>query len=294
MSTLVLLRPWWLATLPLLAVLALWLLRRGPAAGGWQRVMPPAMLAAMRILGHFGGKGGRRGLAAAATAGLVNLGLCGPAVPRADAPLLAGSGAILIAIDMSPSVAKGPAIADAQAAAAGVLAASDGRPVGLVLYAGEAYEVAAPTADPATLESQIAVLGADTMPGGGSRPAAALALARQMLQGNIDADLVLISDGGGIDDAARAETERLAGEGIRLSVLTLTGVAGGKTDIRALETLGTASAPARSPDAVFRRLSRAGTLERDPTLRALQFRDLGPFLAALGILPLLTLFRRRA
>ncbi|MGA0563794.1 VWA domain-containing protein [Ancylobacter sp. VNQ12] len=294
MSTLILLRPWWLATLPLLAVLALWLLRREPAAGGWQRVMPPAMLAAMRTLGHLGGEDGRRGLVALTTAGLVGLGLCGPAVPRADAPLLAGSGAILIAIDMSPSVARGPAIADAQAAAAGVLGAAGGRPVGLVLYAGEAYEVAAPTADPATLESQIAVLGTDTMPGGGSRPAAALALARQMLQGSVDADLVLISDGGGVDDAARVETERLAGEGIRLSVLTLAGAAGGKTDIRALETLGSAAAPARSPDAVFRRLSRGGTLERDPALTALQFRDLGPFLAALGIIPLLSLFRRRA
>lgn len=294
MSTLVLLRPWWLAALPLLAVIALWLLWRGPAAGGWQRLMPPAMFAAMRTLGHVSGKGGRRSLAALTTAGLVGLGLCGPAVPRADAPLLAGSGAILIAIDMSPSVAKGPAIADAQAAAAGVLGAAGGRPVGLLLYAGEAYEVAAPTADPATLESQIAVLGADTMPGGGSRPAAALALARQMLQGNADADLVLISDGGGIDDAARAEAERLTGAGIRLSVLTLAGAAGGKTDSDALAALGTATAPARVPDPVFDRLSRGGMLERDPTLRALQYRDLGPFLAALGALPLLSLFRRRA
>lgn len=294
MSTLILLRPWWLAALPLLAVIALWLLRRGPDAGGWQRVMPPAMFAAMRTLGHLGGKGGRRGLAALTMAALVSLGLCGPAVPRADAPLLAGSGAILIAIDVSPSVAKGPAIADAQAAAAGVLGAAGGRPVGLLLYAGEAYDVAAPTADPATLETQIAVLGADTMPGDGSRPAAALALARQMLQGSVDADLVLISDGGGVDDAARAEAERLAGEGVRLSVLTLAGAAGGTADIGALEALATTSAPARAPDPVFRHLSQGGSLERDPTLRALQFRDLGPFLAALGALPLLSLFRRRA
>ena len=293
MSDLVLLRPWWLATLPLLAMIALWLWRRGPDAGEWEQVMPPAMAAAMRTLGHLGSKSGHGGLAGLAAAGLVSLGLTGPAVPRADAPLLAGSGAILIVLDMSPSVARSPALADAQAAAAGVLGAAGGRPVGLMLYSGEAYEVAAPTADPATLESQIAVLGPDTMPGGGSRPAAALALARQMLAGSGGADVVLISDGGGVDDATRAEAERLAAEGIGLSVLTLDGAEGGKVDVGALDALG-AAAPARSPDAVFRRLSRAGGLESDPALTALQFRDLGPFLAGFAALPLLSLFRRRA
>ncbi|MCB4767914.1 VWA domain-containing protein [Ancylobacter sp. Lp-2] len=295
MSTLVLLRPWWLAILPLLAAVALWQWWRGPAAGGWERVMPPAMLAAMRALGHLNGMARRPGLAALAAAGLIGLGLCGPAVPRADAPLLAGKGAILIAIDMSPSVAESPALADAQAAAAAILAAADGRPVGLLLYSGEAYDVAAPSADPATLESQIAVLRADTMPGAGSRPAAALALARQMLQGAEDADLVLISDGGGVDDTTRAEAQRLDGDGIRLSILALTGTAGGKPPEAVLDTLGAPSAPARSPDAVLRRLSRwSDAWQTDPALAALEFYDLGPLLVALAGIPVLGLFRRRA
>jgi len=294
MSGLVLLRPWWLAAIPLLAVIAFWRWRRGVDAGGWERVMPPAMLVAMQTLGHLRGTGVRSGIAPLAAAGLMSLGLCGPAVPRADAPLIAGDGAILIAIDMSPSVAKSPAIADAQAAAAEVLAAAGGRPVGLLLYSGEAFDVAAPTADPATLESQIAVLGADTMPSGGSRPATAIALARQMLQGSRDADLVLISDGGGIDDAAHMEAERLVGDGTRLSVLILAGAAGGPIDADALAALGSIAAPARAPAPVLRHLSRAGTLDRDPTLSALAFHDLGPFTAALAAIPLLGLFRRRA
>lgn len=293
MSDLVLLRPWWLAILPLLLVLALWQWRRGPAAGGWERVMPPAMFAAMRALGHLQGSAARRGIALLASAALLCVGLCGPAVPRADAPLLAGSGAVLIALDMSPSVTESPALADAQAAAATLLTAASGRPVGMLLYSGEAYEVAAPTADPTTLESQIAVLGADTMPGSGSRPASALALARQMLQGGRDADLVLVSDGGGVDDATRAEAERLAADGVRLSVLTLAGPAGGTADAAALEALASLAAPARAPGPVLRRLSRQGTLERDPALAALAFLDLGPYLAGLAGLPLLGLFRRR-
>ncbi|WP_428028871.1 vWA domain-containing protein [Ancylobacter sp.] len=294
MTELVLLRPWWLAALPFLLALALWQWRRGPAAGGWERVMPPAMFAAMRALGHLQASAHSRGRAALAAAALLCLGLCGPAVPRADAPLLAGSGAILIALDMSPSVAESPALADAQAAAAAVLAAAEGRPVGLLLYAGEAYEVAAPTSDPATLESQIAVLARDIMPGNGSRPASALALARRMLQASPDADLVLISDGGGVDDATRAEAGRLAGDGVRLSVLALAGAAGGTSDSAALGTLGSVAAPARAPEPVLRRLSRGGALNPDPALANLTFRDLGPLLAALAGIPLLGLFRRRA
>ncbi|MFT0858898.1 VWA domain-containing protein [Ancylobacter sp. G4_0304] len=293
MSDIVLLRPWWLVILPLLAVVALWRWRKGAVSGGWQQVMPPAMFAAMRVLGHLHDIAGRQKFAALATAALISLGLCGPAVPRPDAPLLAGSGAILIAIDMSPSVAESAALADAQAAAAGILAAANGRPVGLLLYSGEAYDVAAPTADPATLESQIAVLKPGTMPGAGSRPAAALALARQMLSGTRDGDLVLVSDGGGIDDATQAEAERLTAEGVRLSILTLAPAAGGTTDSAALEALGSASASARSPEPVLRRLSRGGALNPDPAVAALQFRDLGPFIAALAALPLLSLFRRR-
>lgn len=118
-------------------------------------------------------------IAAVAAVALIGLGLTGPAVPRSDAPLLAQSNAILIALDLSPSVAEGPALADAKAAAASVLASANGRPVGLVLYAGEAYEIAAPTADPAVLQSDIAVLGPDTMPGeGAGRPPPSLSPAR--------------------------------------------------------------------------------------------------------------------
>lgn len=294
MSELVLLRPGWLLALPLLVALAWWQWWRGPAAGGWERVMPPAMVEAMRALGHIRGGDRRQGLALLASAALLSLGLSGPAVPRADAPMLAGSGAVLIALDMSPSVTEGPALADAQAAAASILTAAVGRPVGMLLFSGEAYEVAAPTADPATLESQIAVLARDTMPDGGSRPASALALARQMLQGSPAADLVLISDGGGVDGAAQAEAERLVGDGVRLSVLTLTNNAGGAADTAALEALGSLAVPARTPAAVLRRLTQGGSLERDPALSTLAFLDLGPCLAALAGLPLLGLFRRRA
>lgn len=293
----ILLRPGWLAALPLLALAVLLLRRRGADAGGWEAVMPPAMLAGMMALGHLRCGAGWRRLAPLAGAAALALGLAGPALPRADAPVFAQADAVVIAIDMSDSVAAGPALADAQAAAAGLLTQLAGRPVGLILYANEAYAVAAPTDDPATLQSQIAVLDAAIMPDEGSHPAAALSLAGQMLAGQMlaglkRADLVLISDGGGIDAAARAEAARLAEAGVRISALTVEGEPSG--DPQALRALANgAVAEAGRPGAVVAALGGGG-LDRDRALVALQYRDLGPWLAALALLPLLMQFRRQA
>ncbi len=288
----ILLRPLWLLALPALALLALAIWRRGPDAGGWQAVLPVQMRAGLMALGWLGAGADRLRLLPPAGAAALALGLAGPAVPRSDAPVFAQSDAVVIAMDMSPSVARSPALKDAQAAAAWLLAQLAGRPAGLILYAGEAYAVAAPTADPATLETQIAVLDDKTMPDEGSRPAAALAMAGQMLRGVRRADLVLISDGGGFDQATLAEAARLRAAGIRISALTIAGDP--PSDIGPLQ--GIADGPvARFDDIgpVARALASSG-LECDPALRALQYRDLGPWLAALALLALLPQFRRRA
>ncbi len=163
-----------------------------------------------------------------------------------------------------------------------------------MLYAGEAFEVAAPTSDPTVLESEIAVLGPGVMPGGGSRPAAALALARDMLKDGEAPDVVLVSDGGGIDDAARAEAERLRSAGIRISALVLSASAGGSARPEALTALADAAASASAPDPVLSRLGGRAVVARDDALTALRFRDLGPLVAALALVPLLALFRRSA
>lgn len=288
----ILMRPFWLLALPAIVLLALAIWRRPPDAGGWQAVLPPHMLAGLARLGQLGaGSGWLRFLPVLGAAALI-AGLAGPAVRRADAPVFAQSDAVVIAIDMSPSIAAGPGLQDAQAAAAALLAQLAGRPVGLILYAGEAYAVAAPTDDPATLETQLSVLDADTMPDEGSRPAAAIALAGQLLSGLKRADLVLISDGGGFDQAARAEAERLQNLGIRILALTVPGDP--PSDPQALKTVtnGPVSDFA-SPAPVVRALAGSG-LDRDAAMLALQYRDLGPWLALLALLSLLPQFRRQS
>lgn len=294
MTDMVLLRPWWLAALPLLLLLGLWSWRRGPDAGGWRQVMPAPMLAAMQKLGQLETGRDRSGLSCLLSAALLAAGLAGPSVPRDDAPVLAGSGTILIAIDMSRSVATSPALSVAQVAAAQILTAANARSIGLILYNGEAYDIAAPTSDPSTLETQIAVLGPETMPGDGSRPAAALALARQMLSQVTDGDLILITDGGGIDAAALTEAERLTGSGVSLSVLTLSDSAGPAVEPHVFDKLASVAkiAPASAPDPVLLALSNAASWRGDEATAALRFLDLGPFLASLALFPLLGLFRR--
>ena len=125
-----------------------------------------------------------------------------------------------------------------------------------------------------------------------SSPAAPLSLAREMLVGLTRADLVLISDGGGIDAAARGEAARLAGAGVRISALTVDGEPSG--DAQALRALANgAVAEAGRPGPVVAALTGGG-IDRDRAMVALQYRDLGPWLAALGLLPLLLQFRRQA
>lgn len=296
MTELVLLRPWWLAALPLLALLGLLSWRRGAHAGGWQKIMPPVMLEAMQKLGHLDRGTSAARLSCLFAAAVLAAGLSGPSVPRQDAPVLAGSGAILIALDMSRSISEGPALADAQVAAAQVLAAANGRPAGLILFNGEAYDIAARTLDPSTLETQIAVLSPETMPGQGSRPAAAFALARDMLSKSPDSDLVLITDGGGIDTATITEAERLTGSGVRILVLTVSGSAGPTVPPDALEKLEIYAiiAAADAPEPVLQKLSAPSLGRTDPVAASLRFLDLGPFLCILAMFPLLSLFRRAA
>lgn len=295
----ILLRPWWLVAVAVAAALAIWALRRGTDAGGWDRVMPADTLAVMRALGAITpGARDTHALWAALAAVAIALGLAGPAIPRADAPVMEQADAVVIAIDLSPSVARGPALSQAQVSAAGLMQALGGRPVGLILYGGEAYQVAAPTADVASLQTLIAVLDGETMPSPGTRPAAALALGGEMLAGVARGDLVVLSDGGGIDAPTRAMADRLARQGVRISTLGLDAAAPGAPppDPAALAGLtrggGRAMNAAHDIDRMAAALTHAAA-PGGPARAAQGWRDLGPLVAMLAILPLLMILRRR-
>jgi Ca-activated chloride channel family protein len=304
MTGLVLLRPWWLLALLPTATLAVWLWRHR-AAGEWAAIIDPALLAAMRRLGHLrAGTTDPSPFLACAAAALAAVALAGPAVLREGTDTWERRDPIVLLLDLSPSVASGPALADLQAAAAQVLQTAGARPVGMMVYAADGYIASAPTNDAASLQGLIAVLSPETMPVAGSRPDIALAEARDIFgdAAHADpggADFIVISDGGGADRALD-EARRLASEGARVSTLALAITAPGApaANADALEALaragGGTAAPARALRPVLDAIeaARIARIARsDEAARV--FRDLGPFLLALAALPALALFRRR-
>lgn len=304
-DTLFLLRPQWL--LALLPLAALWLvLRRIHPQGAWSAVIDPPLLAALRDIGQVTpARHDRSAAAPLLAAALIALGLAGPAVMRQGAVEYRALDPLLLLLDLSPSVAKDPALGDLQAAAAFLLGHAESRPVGLMVYAADAYVASAPTTDAQSLQSLIAVLAPDTMPVVGSRPDIALAQARDIVAddgpGIAGADVVLISDGGGAGPAALAEAARLRAEGARVWALSLDRTASGAPTpdrgamVQLAQAGGGAEGPARDPRRLLDRIAKARTARLAETREATRiFRDFGPWLAALALIVALPLYRRRA
>ncbi|MEI4485044.1 VWA domain-containing protein [Frigidibacter sp. MR17.14] len=304
--TLVWLRPFWALALLPLALLG-WQLWRQRGHGGWEGILAPAVLARLAQLGLARAGGGRLMRLSPWMAALaVVIALTGPARLAAGATGLLRADPILLLLDLSPSVSKSPArLADLQAAAAALLNGADGRPVGVLVFAADAFVASAPTTDAASLASLIGVLGPDTMPLSGSRPDIALGAVRELFGGGGGiggADLVMISDGGGAGrPAALAEAQRAAEGGARLWTLALTAAdpEAPAAEAAALDQLartgGGAGLAARAAPELAARIAerRIGALaasQRAPEV----FRDMGRWLLLLALLPAALLFRRPA
>ncbi|MFD1342447.1 VWA domain-containing protein [Litorisediminicola beolgyonensis] len=302
---LLLLRPAWLIGLPCTLIAAYILSRRAGASGGWQAVVDPDLMAAMRARGYVTRpRADLEPWLMGAALALLCAGLAGPALRDRDAPALRNRDALMLVLDLSPSVTKGGGLDDAQAAIARLIDVNRTRPAGLILYSGEAFLASIPTEDPATLKSTIAVLGPNTMPVAGSRPDRALATARRALDdaASLAPDVVLVSDGGGVGPETVTLAREMAAEGMRVSAIFVAqdGAPYGSpsADIAPLVALakaGGGSAAAATDLAEIDGLLAGGRNEAalDRDIRALVYRDLGPWIAALALLPLAALFRRR-
>lgn len=306
MTQMLLLRPFWLlALLPVLA-LALWV-RRRQLAGEWAGVIDARLMPALRRMGLIadGRTDALAMLPFMAGAGLV-VALSGPAMLRPGAVSFRALDPLVMVLDLSPSVVADPAVlADLQAAAATMLAEADGRPVGMMVYAADAYLASASTSDAASLQGLIAVLQRDTVPVAGSRPDIALSMARDLFGGNDGpglggADLVLVTDGGGTGLRAVEEAARLKSDGARVWALALPRSAPGAPppDVAKLAELAAAgggdSLPAAEARDLMTRIAavRVARLTEEDT-GGQTYRDFGPWLLALPLLALFPLFRRR-
>ena len=303
-----LLRAYWLAGLPVLLLLFLWQRHERGGLAGWNGVIDETLMPVLTRLGHVAYPQSRLGhLAPLTAAAALCLALSGPARQNDDAPSFQNLDGIMLLMDMSPSVAQGGNLDDAQAAAAYLLQRVGARPVGLILYTGDPFLVSAMTIDTATLEGPIAVLDAGIMPSVGSRPERALGMARGFFHeaGILSGDVVLITDGGGMNTAALQETIDIAKAGGRVSTIfvpPLPEVAEANPEMpppdwKAMEQLADAGGGLAigmkelSDLSDMLRNSRTENLARSE-LAPLLFDDLGRYLVILAMIPALFLFRR--
>ncbi|MFD1333948.1 VWA domain-containing protein, partial [Methylopila musalis] len=164
---------------------------------------------------------GRGALPAALACVAIAVALTGPAVERPGAQNFRNLDVTVVVVDLSRSVAMSPRFMDARLAAYAAVEATGSRQAAVIVYAGDAYLAAPLTSDHRALETLMSSLDGDTVPDVGTAPTAALALARATLKqaGAIGGDVVLVSDGGGLDDSAETEARALAAEGHALSTL---------------------------------------------------------------------------
>ncbi|PKQ11811.1 MAG: VWA domain-containing protein [Alphaproteobacteria bacterium HGW-Alphaproteobacteria-1] len=291
MSGVTVLHPEWLWALPLLGLAALWLWRRRGAAGDWGRVADPGLLAAMAAMGRVAG-GAARGATSGASlvlAALLALALAGPAVERRDAVSYRNLDGVLFVVDLSAGFADGPGWPDMRAAVQLAVTGLGARPAGLIVFAGDAYTAFDMSADHRELAQTLLVLDAETVPDEGASPARALALARERLRlaEVLAGDVVMLTGGAGVGAQALAEAAQIAEAGARVSVVTdapqgaVLAAGGGR--VFAPQEAGALAA--WLSDGARPRLERQG-------YRLLFWHDLGRYLLALALLPVLVLFRR--
>ncbi|WP_424971734.1 VWA domain-containing protein [Dinoroseobacter sp. S76] len=293
---LTLLRPGWLLALGALVGIGWWLLRRRGGLGDWQRAVDPALLAAMTALGRVDSQSSRGPLwALLAALAVILLALSGPALERRDTLSYRNLDGVLFLVDASPSVTEDARWPQMLTMGRFGLASLGTRPGGLIVYGGDAYVATDMTGDHLQLGQTFSLLSPEIVPDGGSRPERALALAAQLLADAevIAGDVVLFTDGDGLGPASLQAAAAIAEQGARLSLVSLleprpafaTHAAAGQGAVFTLEETDAFSDWMREE-------ARTRLEAQDYPL--LFWKDMGRYLLALALLPLLLLFRKGA
>lgn len=287
------LQPWWLALIPLALVLGLWLARRSESLGAWERAVDPELMVALRRMGRVAPGGRARAVLPACVLAVLGVALAGPATERRDLTSYRNLDGVVLVLDLSPSVTGDARFFDVLTAARLVAEAAGTRQTALVVYAGEAFVAAPFSTDARALSGTLALLDGRTMPVTGSRPAAGLALAREMLggAGMLAADVVLISDGAAIGPEAVAEARALGAAGWRVSAIA-TGPGQGALNAIAA-TGGGISASVDDPFPVARQVgSRPVERLAQTDYAMLVLEDQGRFLLLFALIPAFLLLPR--
>ena len=217
------LRPAWLAGLLALPLAVAWCRRWQRRGEGWRRHVDAHLLP--HLLDTDSTRNGRAGLAAVLAAiALAVVALAGPSWRSAPLPVQRGGTPLVVALQLAGSTRAADLppsrLLQARARIGRILASRAGAPVGLVVYAQDAFVVAPLTDDAANVALFLDSLAPDIMPVDGDRPARAIDVAVRLLQqaGVDSGEILLVADGASGGEALAAATRAMA-RGYRVSAL---------------------------------------------------------------------------
>lgn len=221
------LRPWWfLGLLPVVAVIGFYTWRKRNA-GNWETIINPELLPFL-----LQGSGGKHALSGPwLVAFMISawifccLGLAGPAWQQLPQPVHKQDSALVVVLDLSPSMLAEDIspnrLVRARYKLIDILTRKTEGVVGLIVYGGDSHTVSPLTEDSNTIMSMVPVLEPNLMPETGSNVEEGLASAIDLAMngGYQQADILLITDG--IDKSALSNIAPIiSGEGnYRLSIL---------------------------------------------------------------------------
>lgn len=220
--------PLWLLLLPVLLLAYLWL-RVALTRDDWAKVVHPDLLRWYR--GNENNKGRR--ISALLLASLVTLALASPSIPtsrnaeNSHDQAFAHAEGWLILLDVSKSVTLTDIVPNRlhimREAAKYISQQAGAIPVGLIVYAGDAFLVAPPAIDKQFMEEKLALIEYGLVSAEGSNPTRALGLANSVIEsaGFVSARTFLLSDGGGLNSKTTPAIASLAKAGHRLDLLVI-------------------------------------------------------------------------
>lgn len=290
-----LLRPFWLLTLPLLVAVGAWLMMRKGGLGDWQKASDPALLRAMVALGRVDDQARQGPLwAMLGVVAVIVLAMTGPALERRDTLSFRNLDGVLFVVDASASVTEDPRWPQMLAMGRFGIAALGTRPGGLIAYGGDAYVATDMTLDHLQLGQTLSLIGPDLVPDAGSRPARALSLAAQMLENAqvLAGDVVLLTDGVGLNAESLRAAHLIAGQGARLTLVSL-GTPTAAFETHALAGRGQVFTLHQTDEFAAWLQASARTRLEAQDYPLLFWKDFGRYVLILALVPLLLLFRWR-
>ena len=221
------LRPWWfLGLLPVVAVIGFYTWRKRNA-GNWETIINPELLPFL-----LQGSGGKHALSGPwLVAFMISawifccLSLAGPAWQQLPQPVHKQDSALVVVLDLSPSMLAEDIspnrLVRARYKLIDILTRRTEGVVGLIVYGGDSHTVSPLTEDSNTIVSMVPVLEPNLLPETGSNVEEGLASAIDLAMngGYQQADILLVTDG--IDKSALSNIAPIiSGEGnYRLSIL---------------------------------------------------------------------------